>query len=484
MTPNLLFLPASMFRQITDEQRGILIGQGRTPIVVNDVFLNNLLLWGGKDVQFRPERIQISYGGSGSGKSDFKATELLAKLLIQPYCRLLFTRKYAAQIRDSQFLLLKDLIKRYGLSQYFEVKESMDIRCVLNGNMALAAGLDDVDKLKSIPDITDIWIEEPIDRKGTVLESDFLELDRRLRCDKAPNHIHLTFNPVSKQSWIYRLLFERDIYQTYALKTTYRDNHFLPENQRLQFEALQKVNYEEWDIYANGNWGSGDDLENRLYSDEAIENLFTNTFVDRPGNRYITADIAFEGADQFVIMVWDGWVVVQVYIVAKSDGPAVLNKLKAVAHEWNVPGSNIAFDASGLGGFLTGFLRAARPFVGSAAPLEQDKTNKVQVQSFRRPNFRNLRAQAFWLLKDRLDNCEVFFAQNSLHLHDTLRQELRSIKKVPNPDGGKLQVIPKSEVKEMIGRSPDFADCLSMRSIFDLSRPTSQKGRSVRSASY
>ena len=92
------------------------------------------------------------------------------------------------------------MIKRYGLSQYFEVKESMDIRCVLNGNMALAAGLDDVDKLKSIPDITDIWIEEPIDRKGTVLESDFLELDRRLRCDKAPNHIHLTFNPVSKQS--------------------------------------------------------------------------------------------------------------------------------------------------------------------------------------------------------------------------------------------------------------------------------------------
>lgn len=485
MTPNLLFLPASIFRHITEEQRGILTAQGRTPIVVNDVFLHNLLLHSGDGkISFRKERIQISYGGSGSGKSDFKATELLAKMMLQPFCRVLFTRKFAAQIRDSQFLLLKDQIKRNGLSEYFEVRESMDIRCLLNGNMAMAAGLDDVDKLKSIPDITDIWIEEPIDRKGSVLESDFLELDRRLRCDKASNHIHLTFNPVSRQSWIYRLLFEKNIYDTFALKTTYRDNYFSPEQQARTFENLRLVNWQEWDIYANGNWGSGDDLENRLYSDEAIENLFTNTFVHRPGVRYITADIAFEGADLFVIMVWDGWTVVQVYTIEKSDGPTVLNKLKSVAHEWAVPGSNIAFDASGLGGFLTGFMRASRPFNGGALPLEQDRLNKEQERVFRRPVFRNLRAQAFWVLKDRLDNCEIHFAQNSLHLHETIRQELRAIKKVPNPDGGKLQVIPKSEIKEMIGRSPDFADCLSMRAIFELSKPKPSQGRRVRSASY
>lgn len=482
---NPLFLPASIARSMTEEQAGILKAQGRLPLVVNDVFLNNFILQSpGGGIRFRPERVQISYGGSGSGKSDFKATELLIKAMTQPYFRLLYSRKFAAQIRDSQFLLFKDLIKRYGLSEYFEVRESMDIRCLLNGNMMIAAGLDDVDKLKSIPDITDIWIEEPIDRKGSVLESDFLELDRRLRSDKASNHIHLTFNPVSKQSWIYRLLFEKQIFDTFALKTTYRDNLFLPENQRLQFEALQKVNPVEWDIYANGNWGSDDDLENRLYSDEAIENFFTNSFVHRPGDRYLTADIAFEGADQFVIMVWDGWVVVDVHVIPKSDGPAVLNKIRTVKDQWAVPGHHITFDASGLGGFLTGFLRSAIPFTGGATPVAEDRVNKTQASVFKKPTFRNLRAQAFWYLRDRLDNCEAFFDTKSLHLHDTIAQELRAIKKVPMPDGGKLQIIPKSEIKEMIGRSPDFADCLSMRSVFDLQPRRLYTGRTVRSTSY
>ena len=132
--------------------------------------------------RFRPERVQILYGGSGSGKSDWKATELLLKCLLNPFCRVLFMRKHSTQIRDSQFLLFKDIIKRYGLQPYFSVKESeMDIHCTLNENVLLSAGLDDVDKLKSVADITDAWIEEPMDKKGSILSTDFTELDRRLR---------------------------------------------------------------------------------------------------------------------------------------------------------------------------------------------------------------------------------------------------------------------------------------------------------------
>ena len=131
---------------------------GVIPIRINDAYLPHMN---------RPERIQIWYGGSGSGKSDAKATELLLKCLLNPFCRVLFLRKYGTQIRDSQFLLFKDLIKRYNLGAFFTVKESeMDIYCNLNGNVLLSAGLDDVDKLKSVADITDAWIEEPMDKKG------------------------------------------------------------------------------------------------------------------------------------------------------------------------------------------------------------------------------------------------------------------------------------------------------------------------------
>lgn len=246
-TLEIRYLPASRAIRTPAIVAGARVA-GVIPITVNDAYL---------PYRFRPERIQILYGGSGSGKSDFKATELLCKCLTQKFCRVLFLRKFREQVRDSQFLLFKGLISRYGLESLFHVKESeMDIVCRLNGNMLLSGGLDDVDKLKSTPDITDIWIEEPIDRRGSISSTDFTELDRRLRCPLASNHIHLTFNPISKESWIYDYFFRSDAYAAFKLKTTYIDNHYSPAEQIRQFEILKEKKPDEYAVYALGEWGS------------------------------------------------------------------------------------------------------------------------------------------------------------------------------------------------------------------------------------
>jgi len=242
------YLQASEAKDLTAEHLQVIRNQGDLPIIANDIYLAN---------RFRPERIQILYGGSGSGKSDWKATELLLKCLKNAYCRVLFCRKHSTQIRDSQFLLFKDIIKRYALEPFFQIKESeMDIICKSNGNMMLSAGLDDVDKLKSVSDITDVWIEEPMDKRGSVSSSDFTELNRRLRSVKASNHIHLTFNPISIQSWIHEYFFKSDSYGAFILKTTYLDNHFSPESEHLQYEILREHKPDEYEVYALGNWGS------------------------------------------------------------------------------------------------------------------------------------------------------------------------------------------------------------------------------------
>ena len=36
------------------------------------------------------------------------------------------------------------------------------------------------------------------------------------------------------------------------------------------------------------------------------------------------------------------------------------------------------------------------------------------------------------------------------------------------PGDGKLRIIPKQQIKQAIGRSPDFADVIAMRAVFDL----------------
>jgi phage terminase large subunit len=221
---------------------------GIHPVTVNDIYLANF---------FRPERIQIWYGGSGGGKSDAKAAELLLKCIFNPYCRVMFCRKTKESIRMSQFRLFKDLIKRYGFSGIFRINETaMTLTCTENGNMLFGSGLDDMGKITSIADVTDIWLEEPIDRKGTVSSSDFTELNRRLRSVKASNHIHLTFNPISKESWIHDYFFKSDIYKPFVLCTTYLDNHFTPESQKDEFEILKIKKPDEYAVYALGEWGT------------------------------------------------------------------------------------------------------------------------------------------------------------------------------------------------------------------------------------
>lgn len=220
---------------------------GFHPVFINDAFIPHL---------FHPARVQVWYGGSGSGKSDTKATELLLKCLTKPYCRVLFSRKHKEHIRDSQFLLFKDIISRYDLQEYFRVKEAeMDIVAIPTGNTLLSGGLDDVDKLKSIADITDIWIEEPMDKRGSVQSSDFSELNRRLRTSKASNHIHLTFNPITSESWIHDYFFKDNKYGANIVKTTYLDNHFAPQSEHEQYEILKQTKPDEYDVYALGNWG-------------------------------------------------------------------------------------------------------------------------------------------------------------------------------------------------------------------------------------
>ena len=447
---------------------------GGFPVSINDVYLPHL---------YRPERIQIRYGGSASGKSDITATELLLKAMRQPYFRGLFCRKYQVTVRDSQFALFQDLIKRYGFEQFFRVNKSdMDITCLLTGNMLLSGGLDDVDKLKSIPDLTDIWLEEPIDRRGSVTETDFTELNRRLRCDKASNHIYLTFNPIAKENWIYRLFFEQSLYDTFALKTTYRDNLFLPPDIQYQYEVLRKTNPDEYAVYGDGEWGSLDDMAFRLFHDDSIEDLFTNgSFLPSGQTRYLTADVAFTGADMFVIMVWDGWTVIDVRTTPKSEGDEVVRKIQSVASEYGIPGQRCAFDAGGVGIGLKGFLRTAMPFVGANAPLEDndDKTD-LQKKILPRPAFRNLRAQAYHFAAQKVNDCEAAFDTKSVHLQTALAQELRAIRRMDTKDGGKYQIIAKEEIKDRIGRSPDFADCFSMRAIFDLPQSKQRRPRQVR----
>jgi hypothetical protein len=51
---------------------------------------------------------------------------------------------------------------------------------------------------------------------------------------------------------------------------------------------------------------------------------------------------------------------------------------------------------------------------------------------------------------------------------ETIVEELEQIKGRDVEKDGKLKIVDKEEIKRNIGRSPDYADCLSMKMFFEI----------------
>lgn len=206
-------------------------------------------------------RYQVYFGGSGSGKSVFLATRCVLDALSGR--NVLVVRKVAKTLRGSCWNEVRKAMERLNLTSLFTVsKNDMTFTAHNNGAQILFAGLDDVEKLKSLTPhkgvITDVWMEEATE----CTYGDFKQLDKRLRGQsRHAKRLTLSLNPVWQSHWIWKEFFS--IWQDgknaagnerlSILKTTYRDNRFLTAEDRAALENERDPYY--YQVYTLGNWG-------------------------------------------------------------------------------------------------------------------------------------------------------------------------------------------------------------------------------------
>ena len=213
--------------------------------VFNDVYLPYL---------DNTDRYLVFYGGGSSGKSYFIAQRFIYKLIHPERCNLLVVRQTGDTNRRSTFPLLKQVISNWNLSEHFKVYESdMRIKCKLTGNEVAFAGLDDVEKIKSITfengELTDIWVEEATETQ----EADINQLKVRLRGGKTKKQIVLSFNPVNIQHWIKRHFIDSGL--ATVCFSTYKDNKFLTDEDKKALEDLKAIDEYTYEVYCLGKWG-------------------------------------------------------------------------------------------------------------------------------------------------------------------------------------------------------------------------------------
>ena len=200
-------------------------------------------------------RYLVLMGGGGSGKSVFITQKIVTRMLNEKGHRILVLRKVAKTLRESVFTEIKKTIYRWGLQQLFKIPKGtsseLHITCV-NGNEILFAGLDDVEKLKSISGVTSIWMEEASETSP----EDFRQLDIRMRgVSKNYKQLMISFNPVDINHWLKKEFFDVNKSNCTTIHSTYKDNPFLPEDDRQVLEAFKDTDPYFYQVYCLGEWG-------------------------------------------------------------------------------------------------------------------------------------------------------------------------------------------------------------------------------------
>ena len=260
------------------------------------------------------------------------------------------------------------------------------------------------------------------------------------------------------------------------------DNFHLPQE---YIENLKRADKTTRERLLLGNFDYDAD-PNRLMEYDAIIDLRTNTLIpdgDVRGRvvepeRYLINDIARFGGDKIASGEFEGMTLVGLEVNTYQDLETTNKQIKDRTIESKIPMSRVLSDEDGVGGGSVDSLKGSKGFLGGSRPVEIfDTFHGRNIAA----NYANLRSQCYFKLAEVVNargmaiklryfksNIEGYTQEKAI---SDLEEELDAIKK--KDDSGqttKLAVIAKVDIKEALGRSPDLADILMMRMLYELKK--------------
>ena len=268
--------------------------------------------------------------------------------------------------------------------------------------------------------------------------------------------IYVTFNP--KKNFVYSYFYRRDKEGTLPkhiifIKALLYDN----PHREMEYEGqlLGMSNKSQVERLLNGNFEYDDD-PTVLCDYDAIMDCFTNTHVPH-GTKAISADLAMKGRDKFIVGLWDGNRCKVVIDKPLADGKIIETDVKNTMISGGVGHSQTVVDSDGMGSYLESYLKGIKEFHGGAAA--NDKTE-----------YANLKSECGYKLAELINKRELYIECNEQQ-KQSIAEELGQLKQDDvDADEKKKRIIKKDQMKENLGRSPDYLDMLLMKMVFNVKR--------------
>ena len=195
-------------------------------------------------------RWEFWVGSAGSGKSYTIAQKIIIRCTREPI-RVVVCRRYGTTLRNTCFSLLKEILDKWKLTPYVKIRETdMNIKFP-NGAEIILLGLDEETKLLSLNNVSCIWVEEAYEVPKAIVE----QLNIRMRGQAANQQLLLSWNPISRNSWLYNFTVEEPPANSIYIHSTYKDNPFLNAEYIAALDEMEVRNPSKYRVYGRGEWG-------------------------------------------------------------------------------------------------------------------------------------------------------------------------------------------------------------------------------------
>ena len=392
---------------------------------------------------------ELIYGGAaGGGKSAVGCLWLIEMCQTHKGSRWLMGRSKLSSLKETTLKTFFELASQLGISNQFKYNAMSNVIHWHNGSEIV------LKDLFSYPlEITGAFIDEC----NQVVYKAWQIVNSRIRFKLhefglIPKMLG-TCNP--SKNWVYKEFYKPNINNT--IKPYRKFMQALPsDNPHLHpsyLESLLRLDKNSRERLYYGNWEYDNDPATLIDMD-AITDYFNPVHLEKTGRKYMTIDVARKGKDKTVFRVWHGWLVIYRYEIAKSGLDVVVRKAKELQLKYKVSNSNTIADEDGVGGGVIDFLNC-KGFVNGSRALNDE-------------NYNNLKSQCGYKIAQKIVNREVGEICDNAEVKSITSEEMEQVKQKDIDKDGKVALVGKDIVKQMIGRSPDEWDSIMMRYYFEL----------------
>jgi len=394
--------------------------------------------------------------------------------------RFLCTRQFQNKIEESVYTLLKIQIERFDWQAKFKITDNK-IVCLTTGSEFVFYGLwRALDEIKSLESIDIHWAEEA----HLLTEPQWEIIDPTLRKESSQHWI--VFNPRLMTDFVYKRFVTRPPTDTICRKLNYTENPFLSETIKRVIEAAKAEDYEHYLHIYEGVPLNDDEtcVIKRSWLQVAID-AHIKLEIDVSGAHRMGFDVADAGEDACATVAshgplsyWsDSW---------RASEDELLKSCTRVWHVARAHGAKVIYDAIGVGATAgakfneinagnTGRVEHEKFFAGGSVvkPDSLYADSRLKNKDF----FNNVKAQAWWLVADRLRNTynavnngqrfepdEMLFLDSKMPNLTAMIDELSTPKKDYDL-AGRVKVESKKDLAKRNVSSPNLADAYIMANL-------------------